>query len=194
MGNLLGYQVIMGAGQLYSGAFGATEPLDTAVNSVPQASAWSNMGFTNDGVTITVNQDFAEMTVDQVADIIGRKMTQRSVVVQSNLAEATLENLTIGLNSGTIATGAGPAAFKSYTPIFNGTELQPVYFAAIFDGYAPSSAAGVSKRRRFILRKTINTDNVEIAYKKGDMTLVPVNFGCHYVDTVTAPFKIVDET
>lgn len=191
MANKLAYQVIMGAGSLYTGAYQATEPADTAVNSAPQASAWTDAGFTSDGVNLMLNQEFATMTVDQIADIIGRKMTQRDVQVQTNLAEATLENLTIGLNTGTIATGSG---FKSYTPVFSGNELQPTYIAVIFDGYAPASAAGVTKRRRFILRRCLSIDNVETAYKKGEMTLVPVTFGCHYIDTSTAPFKIVDET
>jgi hypothetical protein len=194
MANKLAYQVIMGAGTLYNGAFsltGAAEPADSAVNTTPQTSAWTDMGFTNDGVTLTVNQEFAEMTVDQIADIIGRKMTQRSLQVQSNLAEATLENLVIGLNSGTVSTGTG---FKKYVPVFDGTELQPTYFANIFDGYAPASSAGVVKRRRFILRKVLSIDNVEVAYKKGDMTLIPVTFGCHYVSTSLAPFAIIDET
>lgn len=191
MANQLAYQVVMGAGTMYNGLYQAVEPLDTAVNSAPQASAWNNTGFTSDGITITINQEFAEMTVDQIADIIGRKMTQRSLEVQANLAEATLENFTLGFNSGTISTGAG---FKKYTPIFNGTELQPTYFAVIFDGLAPANAAGVSKRRRFILRRCLSIENIETSYKKGDMTLVPITVGVHYIDTVTAPFVIVDET
>lgn len=194
MANQLAYQVIMGAGTMYNGLFQATEPLDQAVNTTPQASAWTNTGFTNDGITITLNQEFATMTVDQISDIIGRKMTQRDVQVQANLAEATLENLTLGLNSGTIATGTGAGVnFKTYVPVFNGTELQPTYFAIIFDGFAPANAAGVVKRRRFVLRKCLSIDNIEVAYKKGDMTLVPVTIGCHYIDTVTAPFRIIDE-
>jgi hypothetical protein len=107
MANQLAYQVIMGAGTMYNGVYQAVEPTDAAVNTTPQASAWTNTGFTNDGITISLNQEFATMTVDQISDIIGRKMTQRDVQVQANLAEATLENLTLGLNSGTIATGAG---------------------------------------------------------------------------------------
>jgi hypothetical protein len=194
MANQLAYQVIMGAGTMYNGLYQAVEPLDQAVNTVPQASAWTNTGFTNDGITLTVNQEFATMTVDQIADIIGRKMTQRDLQVQANLAEATLENLTLGLNSGTIASGSGAGVnYKTYVPVFNGTELQPTYFAVLFDGYAPANAAGVVKRRRFVLRKCLSIENIEVAYKKGDMTLVPVTIGCHYIDTVTAPFRIIDE-
>jgi hypothetical protein len=194
MANKLAYQVIMGAGSLYTGLYQATEPLDQAVNTAPQASAWTDAGFTNDGITFTINQEFAEMTVDQISDIIGRKMTQRSLEIQANLAEATQANLTVGLNSGTITTGSGAGVnYSVYTPVFNGSELQPTYFASIFDGFAPASATGVSKRRRFILRRVLSIENVEVPYKKGDMTVIPVTFGCHYIDTVTAPFKIVDE-
>lgn len=194
MANKLAYQVTMGAGSLYTGSYQATEPLDQAVNSAPQASAWTDAGFTNDGITFTINQEFAEMTVDQIADIIGRKMTQRSLEIQANLAEPTLENVTIGLNSGTVASGSGAGVnYKTYTPIFNGTELQPVYFAVIFDGFAPATSTGLNRTRRFILRRALSIENVEIPYKKDDMTVVPVTFGCHYIDTVTAPFKIVDQ-
>jgi hypothetical protein len=184
----------MGAGRMYTGVFSLTaanEPALTAINAVPQSSAWTYTGFTNDGITITIEQEFAEMTVDQLADRVGRKLTGRSLNIQANLAEATLENFTLGLNGGTITTGAG---YKLYEPVYDGTELQPTYIAILFDGYAPASAAGVSKRRRFVLRKAIQTENVETAYKKGDMTLVPVTFSAHYVSDTVAPFRIIDET
>jgi hypothetical protein len=191
--NRLAYQVVMGAGSLYTGLYQATEPADSAVNVAPQASAWTDTGFTNDGLSLMLNQEFATMAVDQVADILGRKMTSRDVQVKTNLAEPTLQNLTLGLNSGTITSGSGPAAWSKYTPVFSGAELQPTYFASILDGYAPSSPSGVSKRRRLIMRRCLSIDNVEVAYKKDELTLVPVTLGCHFVDTTTAPFVIVDE-
>jgi hypothetical protein len=197
MANKLAYQVLMGAGTLYTGAFsltGANEPVRTnvatALNATPQASAWSDAGYTNDGLTVTWNQEMAEMEVDQVADIIGRKMTKRDIQIKTNLAEATLENLVIALNSGSVTSGTG---YKYHSPEFDGDELQPGYIAAIFDGYAPASSAGVVKRRRFIGRKVLSIDNVEMAYKKGDMTLIPVTFGLHYVSTTLAPYEVIDE-
>lgn len=194
MANKLAYQVLMGAGTLYTGDYsltGANEPLLAAVNTTPQASAWADAGYTNDGITVTWNQEFAEMEVDQVADLIGRKMVKRDVQVKANLAEATLENLVMALNSGTVTTGSG---YKYFDPEYDGDELQPGYKALIFDGYAPASAAGVTKRRRLICRKVLSIENVETAYKKGDMTLIPVTFGCHYVSTTLAPYRIIDET
>lgn len=185
------YNVIMGVGKMYIGNYQAAEPADAAVNTTPQASAWTDVGFTSDGVNLVFNQSFAGMSVDQIADMVGRKMTDRDVQIATNLAEATLENLKFTLNSGAVSSGAG---FKKYLPVFDGTELQPTYIALLFDGYAPASPAGVSKRRRFIGRRILSIENVEVPYRKGDMTLFPVTWGTHYIDGVTAPFAIVDET
>jgi hypothetical protein len=187
------YQVIQGAGRMYTGVFSATaanEPALTAINSAPQASAWTYTGFTSDGITVTIDQTFSEMRVDQLADRVGTKMTERQLSVQANLAEATLQNFTLGLNSGTITTAASNSY---YEPVYDGSELQPVYIAVLFDGYAPANSVGVSKRRRIILRKAISTENVELAYKKDSLTLVPVTFTSHYVSDTVAPFRIIDE-
>lgn len=193
MPNGQAYQVLQGAGRMYTGVFsatGANEPALSAINSAPQASAWTYTGFTSDGITITIDQSFSEMRVDQLADRVGTKLTERQLSLQANLAEATLANLTLGMNGGTITTAAG---YSYYEPVYDGTELQPTYIAVLFDGYAPASPAGVSKRRRIILRKAISTENVESAYKKDGLTLVPVTFTSHYVSDTVAPFRIIDE-
>lgn len=193
MPNGAAYQVIQGAGRMYVGAFDPTianEPALANINATPQASAWTYCGFTSDGITVTTNQSFSEMRVDQLADRVGTKMTDRELQVQANLAEATLANFSLGFNGGTITTASG---YSYYEPVYDGTELQPTYIAVLFDGYAPSSSTGVSKRRRFILRKSISTENVETAYKKDSLTLVPVTFTSHYVSTTVAPFRIIDE-
>jgi hypothetical protein len=193
MPNGQAYQVIQGAGKMYTGVFsatGANEPGLANINAAPQASAWTYTGFTSDGITFTIDQSFSEMRVDQLADRVGTKLTERQVSVQANLAEATLANLVLGMNGGTVTTAAG---YSYYEPIYDGTELQPTYIAVLFDGYAPASAAGVSKRRRIILRKSISTENVETSYKKDELTLIPVTFTSHYVSDTVAPFRIIDE-
>jgi len=189
--SLTAYNVIQGVGRLYIGVFGATEPADSAVNSTPQSSAFTELGFTSDGVSFMVNQEMSKMTVDQIADAVGTKMVNRVVQVKTNLAEATLDNLLYVMNSGTLASGSG---YRTLDPVFDGTELQPTYRALIFDGYAPSSSGLVVKKRRFILRKTVSSDNVEAPYKKDGLTLFPVTWDTHYVSPSIAPFHIVDET
>lgn len=193
MPNGQAYQVLQGAGRMYTGVFsatGANEPALANINAAPQASAWTYTGFTSDGITITINQTFSEMRVDQLADRVGTKLTERELQLNANLAEATLANLILGMNGGTLTTAAG---YSYYEPVYDGSELQPTYIAVLFDGYAPASAAGVSKRRRIILRKSLSTENVETSYKKDELTLIPVTFTSHYVSDTVAPFRIIDE-
>lgn len=188
------YEVIMGAGRLYLGDFsltGANEPALDAINVSPQASAWTDTGFTSDGVTLTFNQTFSKMHVDQVADPVGAKMTERVLQVVTNFAQASLENLKYALNTGTITTGSG---YKYLDPEYDGDELQPTYRALLFDGYAPASSAGVVKRRRVVVRKVLSTESVGVPYQKENMTLVPVTFDSFYVSSTLAPFRIIDET
>lgn len=187
------YQVIQGAANMYTGVFSLTaanEPALSAINTAPQASAWTYTGFTSDGITVTINQAFSEMRVDQRADRVGTKLTEREVQIQANLAEATLANFTLGLNGGTITTASG---YSYYEPIYDGTELQPTYIPILLDGYAPANSAGVVKRRRILIRRAISTENVELAYKKDELTLVPVTFTSHYVSDTVAPFRFIDE-
>lgn len=179
----------MGPGTLYTGAFGATEPADTAVNATPAASAWTDVGGTDGGVKLSVDQKFTELTVDQIVDSVGRRLTQREVMLDTNLAEPTLANLSMAMNGGTAATGSG---FASLEPLNVTSATQPTYIAVIMDGYAPGTTQ--TFRRRVIARKCLNTSRLDMAYSKDKQTFIPVTFSAHYVSSSIASFHVVDQT
>lgn len=178
--------LIQGPGTLYKGAFGATELADTAVNTTPPASSWTDLGGTQDGVKLSVDQTYTELEVDQITLRVGSRRTKQDFTIETSLAEATLENFALSLNGGTSASGAG---FKSLDPDVSSSATQPTYFAVILDGYAPSQL-----RRRVVGRRMLNTDSTELAYTKDKMTLVPVKFAGHYVSASVTPFHIIDAT
>jgi hypothetical protein len=178
--------LLLGPATLYQGTFGATEPAETAVNSTPQASAWTDMGGTMDGVKLTIDQTYTALEVDQIVDRAGSRLTKRDMAVETSLAEATLENLAVAMNSGTAASGAG---YKSLEPNFASSATQPNYTALLFDGWGANSF-----RRRVIVRKTLSTDSVEMAYTKDKQTVFKVKFSAHYVSSVIAPFHITEAT
>lgn len=181
--------LILGPGTLYSGAFGAVEPVDTAVATAPDDGVWTDVGGTMDGVTLTVNQEFTELAVDQIVDVPGRRLTKRDLTLGTSLAEPTLENLAVAMNAGSVtAGGTGATAFKALEPAFDTSATQPNYKALLFDGFAPDS-----HNRRIIVRKGLSTDNVEFAYKKDEQTVFAVVFSAHYVSPSIAPFKVIDE-
>lgn len=184
--------LVQGPATLYVGAFGATEPLDAAVNTTPQASAWTDLGGTVDGAELTIKQEYKELEVDQVVDIPGRRLVKRDLTVKTKLAEPTFANLVYALNDGTTATGTG---FSSFTPSFTDSATQPTYRALILHGWAAAAGGGgQSKRRMVILRRVLSSDDVEMSYMKDKQTLLTVTWSVHYVSNAIAPFKILDES
>lgn len=178
--------LILGPGTLYKGDFGATEPTDSAVNTTPATSAWTDVGGTSDGVKLTLAQTYTELEVDQIVDVVGRRLTKREFQIETNLAEPTLDNLALALNESAPTSGSG---YEALDPTNATSATQPTYVALIFDGYAPSSY-----RRRVIGRKMLSTNNTEFAYSKGAQTVFTVRFDGHYVSNNITPFHIVDQT
>ncbi|MGW6738661.1 phage tail tube protein [Streptomyces sp. NPDC055013] len=177
--------LVMGPATLYIGAFGATEPVDSAYASVPASAAWTDLGFTDGGAELSIEQDYKELVADQVPDKMGARLQERSFKVKVSLAEPTLDNLAVVLNDGTVASGSG---YHTYTPAFMTSATQPTYRALIIDGWA--SGGG---RARLIVRKVLSTDNVKFKYSKEDQTVFEVEFEGFYVDESTAPWKMITE-
>lgn len=178
--------LIQGAGTLYVGDVGAAEPADTAVNTAPAGSAWADVGFTRDGVELSIAQEYSELEVDQLVDIPGRRLTKREFNLSTNLAEPTLDNLQLALNGSAPTTGAG---FESFEPDNYEGHVEPNYKALLFDGAAPGGNV-----RRIVVRRALQTGNVDFAYSKGDQTVFSVEFAAHYVSTSVKPYKVIDET
>lgn len=183
--------LIMGPATMYVGAFGAIEPLDTAINSTPAASAWIDVGGTDGGITFSVDPKFTEFAVDQIVDTPGARLTSRAITVATTLAEATLSNLATALNTTIGATGAG---FASFEPDYGDFASQPPYRALLLDGWAPGPTENANFRRRLIVRKVLCTSKIDLAYAKDKQTGIPVTFQGYYVSKLKGPFRVVDQT
>ncbi len=180
----------MGPGTVYKGEFGATEPDNADVSNMVEDTSvsgeWTDLGGTNGGVTLELELDYAELEVDQIVDIVGRRLTKREMKINTSLAETTLENFQLANNGGTITTGSGWATFD---PKMDTSASTPEYVALIFDGVNGDS----SLRRRVIARRVLSVAGIGQEYSKDSQTLFPVEFSCHYVSRTIPPFKYVDE-
>jgi hypothetical protein len=178
----------MGPATLYVASFGAVEPTDALVATPPSSAVWTDLGGTDDGAVLTMGNEYADITVDQIALAVGARLNNQVVGLEVNLAEVTLANLKWAMNGGTLA--ASGALWSSYDPLSPDPAAFPNYAALLLDGPAPSST--VTKNRRVILRKILNTEQVKPPYKKGDQMFFPVNFKGYYVSSSTLPFHIVE--
>ncbi|WP_433242516.1 hypothetical protein [Actinomadura nitritigenes] len=181
--------LIQGPADLYRAPFGTAEPTEADIElEVPDTTVgaqWDDLGGTQDGVTLTLEQEYAELEVDQIVDVPESRLTKRTFTVKTNFAEGTLENFKVAANGGTITSAAG---HKKYTPAMDNSAVSPNYSALIFDGIAP---AGL--RRRVVSRKVLNTAAVEQPAQKDGQTLFPVELKGHYVSKTIPPFDYIDE-
>lgn len=164
-----------GAGTVYAGAFGATEPTGAAA-----PSAHTDVGATTDGVTVSVSTDFLELEVDQLIETPERRVTKREVTLATNLAETTLENLAVVLNEAkpAAATGTGASSVQSLELAGDLTAYKPNYSSIIFDGPGPGNSVN-----RVIGRKLLSTEGTEFAYQKDSERVYSATWTAHYVSS-----------
>ncbi len=128
------YEILTGVGELYVAPVGTTFPdLDAA----PGAS-WRNLGITQDGVTVTLDQKIDEHRGDQETGPLKASRSEESATLETTLMEGTLENLADVL--GNTVTDTPPASGNIGTrevPLYRGSSVKE--FAFLFRG---SSAYG----------------------------------------------------
>jgi hypothetical protein len=183
--------IIAGAATLWRGDLGAPEPLDTAVTALPASPDWRDLGGTDDGVTCTVAHEWFEARMDQTIDVTERRKTSRTITVATNLVEGTLENLLLAIAQSAdtiVSAGTGATATRSFEAEGDDSGVPPDYSAIILRGRAPAG-----KVRLFVVRKVLQTEDVESAYKKDDQWLIPVTFSAHWVSPSVRPFRIIED-
>jgi len=118
------------------------------------------VGYTADGVTMSVRSDFADIKVEELAGTIKRVLTDQQVQVTLNLAEGTLANLSKAIPGSQLAGS---------TLTLGGGDLQEVEIKLI--GTNPAGFA-----RTITLTACNPTGEVGIPYKKGEISVIPVTF------------------
>lgn len=188
------FNIVMGPATLYYGAFGATEPADSAVATAPSSAVWTDFGGTADGTDIGLEVDltYTDLMVDQLVDAVGSRLTKRLMQVTASLEEATLQNMLAAQNQlGTLGSGSGYATFD---PITAQSSTQPTYTALIIDGWAPTLNTGASARRRIIVRKCLSATKLSMSFEKSKPSLFATTWTGYYVSNSISPFHVVDQT
>jgi len=119
------------------------------------------IGFTVDGVSMSVRSTMANIKVEEQNGTLIRRLTDQEVDVTLNVAEGTLANLTAAIPGAVATTGA-------ITTIGGGT-LQA--HRLTLRGLNPAG-----KERVIILNNVNPTGEVTTPYKKGDVSVVPMTF------------------
>lgn len=126
-----------------------------------------DIGFTMDGVEITLEPDIVDIVVDQLGD--AAKLIEQSikVMVKTTLAEATLANLAIAWGR---ADAAYDLATKTLEIGVNETG-KPVERKLIFEGKSPDNTA-----RTYTVNRAVSVAASGHSFKRGEATVFPVEF------------------
>jgi hypothetical protein len=181
----------MGPATLYYGAFGATEPADSAVSIPPSSASWTDFGATNGGVTFELDQTYTSLTVDQLVDPVGARLTARAISVVATLDEVTVANMYQVMNN--LATTNTQSTYVTLDPLTTNSATQPTYQALLIDGWAPTLNTGFPARRRIIIRKTLADTKLAMKFDKPNRAEFAATWTSYYISTSVAPFHVVDQ-
>jgi hypothetical protein len=206
--------IIVGAAQVFVSAnVGTTgDPvatLPTLVNStsaattVAQSASWRDVGYTTNGLELSYEPDFGEIAVDQLLDAARLFKQGQKVMLKTEFAEATLENLFVVMNqtSGYNTDNAKKESGTLINGVANAVEIQggtlgdyPVERSLIAVGPGPRPTSGNNERVYYAAR-AMSMDASAHGLKRDSGTFFPVSFRLLPVaSTSNAYGKIIDRS
>lgn len=163
----------VGPGLLYAAAVGSSEPA-TLIDAWP--AAWHPIGYTTEGSTQGLEQEFEDIVVAEELEPVATVQTSRTATVSFDAAEFTARNLQLALNGGTITPGSG---FVDFEP----PDAGEVTEVAI--GWDAGNGGG-----RVIWRRCINVGSAEIAHRKApDLASIAMEFRALIPENGSKPWK-----
>lgn len=185
-----GGNLLVSNAKIWVAPYGSTLPLATEAGlAANPVTPFVSPGFTNGGVTWSIENDFTDLRADQVKISLGAANTDQTITVEMTLAEITLANLAYALADGTVDATLDTNKVTKFTPAA-ANDFQMPYMTLVLDTDAPSGLQGVNARRRIIFKRCLPTSGTELAYGRDDQQGLPVTWTVYGIDEVTAPYEI----
>lgn len=148
---------------------------------------WRDVGFTSAGLELSYEPDFGEITVDQSLDAARLFKQAQKVMIKTEFAEASLQNLFVVMNQATTtlsgtavstATGVTASAYGEVLEVVGGSLGDyPVERSLIAVGQAPRVTSGtLGTERVYYGARVMSIDTSAHALKRDAGTFFPVNF------------------
>lgn len=135
-------------------------PGDTTEAGILLAGPWTEIGYTEDGITIEYTADEADVEVEEETFPINRVITKETVGITCNMAESSLYNIDKAM-AGSLLSGSilklGAGVNKAISLQIVGTNPAGFYRSITIPFCTATGAVGMS-------------------YRKGEKTIIPVTF------------------
>jgi len=146
-------------------------------------NAFTNIGYTSNGLELAFQPDFGDVAVDQLLDVARLFKQGMTVNLNTSFAESTLENLLVAI------AGKGGSAGSYYGGDLTATAqgLQTLNMSAGDIGDVPlergivavgpgSGSALEKKERIYVAYRALSIENVTVSAKRDEATMFEVSF------------------
>jgi len=168
----------------------------TTINAM---DSFTDLGATQNGVEISWEPDMVDIEIDQFGDAARIVQSKVKVMVKTTMAEATLNNLALAWNYDSVGTTdvvANNDGANTKTFLFGAQTVFPYEKALVIQGYAPGTAAGATKTRKFYTKRAISMESTTLTMKRAEASVFAVGFRIlpKVEDTGYEYGKIIDQT
>jgi hypothetical protein len=154
-----------------------TDTLNAIDAGAGQDGAYRNVGYTNNGLQVTYNPSYGSVTVDQLLDSAKLFKETMEVMIATEMAEGTLENVlaVFGQSSSTLDATTDP---KVKTLGLAGGALgeAPTERQLIAVGQAPTSASVSESERVYYARRVLSVQQSQFSLARNAASTFPVTF------------------
>lgn len=158
------------AGESYTTTLNAVDT-DNSTSSATTGSAYRNVGYTNNGLQITYNPSYGSVTVDQLLDSAKLFKETMEVMIATEMAEGTLENVlaVFGQSASTLSGSTlGLAA--------GALGEAPVERQLVAIGQAPTTASSSKTERVYYARRVLSVQQSQFSLARNAASTFPVTF------------------
>ena len=155
----------------------ATAAVSPALDT--KGAFYRNVGYTNNGLQVTYNPSYGSVTVDQLLDTAKLFKESMEVMIATEMAEGTLENVlaVFGQRSETLASsGTGANSTKKLGLAGGALGEAPTERQLIAVGQAPTSQAAPSTERVYYARRVLSVQQSQFSLARSAASTFPVTF------------------
>ncbi len=133
-------------------------------------NAYRNVGYTNNGLQITYNPTYDSVTVDQLLDTAKLFKSAMEVMIATEMAEGTLENVLVVFGQGQSTLSNNTLGLEAGSLGIAPTERQLVAI-----GQAPTTTSATSERI-YYARRVLSVQQSQFSLARNTPTTFPVTF------------------
>jgi hypothetical protein len=198
--------IIVGAAALFVADTTLTpSTLETPVSSASMKTtlandaAYTNVGYTMNGLELQFQPDFGEVQVDQVLDVAKLYKQGMQVTLATAFAEATLENLllALALSDSKLGASSGKATSSGQALNLSAGDIGecPVERGIVAVGPGTGDCEDSAYVERvYSAYRALSIENVTVSAKRDEASMFEVSFRLLPEDTSGSYGKIVDRT